>query len=98
MTSEQRILIELTDIVGVEFECPKCNAKVLYPFTKHYDRLLSHCPNCNETWFDTNDNIHPSNPQIVDQVANMIGNLRKILCRTDIHAYVRLQVSSGTKI
>jgi hypothetical protein len=33
MTKEIRTLIELSDITGVEFECRKCEAKILYTTT-----------------------------------------------------------------
>jgi hypothetical protein len=98
MTSEVRTLIEFTDIIGIEFECPKCAAKILYPLDKHYDRLLSLCPNCDQTWFDTNDRIHPAEPQVIDQVTNLIAHFRKLVARTDIHAHVRIQVKNEQEI
>jgi hypothetical protein len=68
--------------------------KVLYPLANLYDRLLNQCPNCNETWFDMNPRLHPTQPQAAQQVASIIAQLRKIAERTDLHANVRLQVSN----
>jgi predicted nucleic acid-binding Zn-ribbon protein len=94
MMNEQRTLIELTDIIGVEFECAKCGAKVLYPLAKHYNRILSQCPNCNENWLDYNPKIHPADPQLNQQVVNIIAQLRSLGERPDLHAHVRVHVSN----
>ena len=39
MTKETRTLIEHSAITGVEFECRKCEAKILYPLRTEYERL-----------------------------------------------------------
>ena len=92
MTSEQRTLIELLDITGIEFGCRKCGAKILYPVAKH-DRLSEQCPNCYEPWFITPDNQHPSTPTTAEGVKNIIASLHKLAQSPLILAQVRMVVA-----
>ncbi len=50
MTAEQRTLIEIQDVVGFEFECPRCESRVYIPIDR-YDMIKSVCGNCREAWF-----------------------------------------------
>jgi predicted RNA-binding Zn-ribbon protein involved in translation (DUF1610 family) len=94
MTTETRILIEFSDIFGVEFECPHCGAKIVYPLAKPYQRLGSLCPSCNEGWFaPQNPAAHPSTPSVAKQVFEGLLAFQQLLSRSDIHARVRLQVN-----
>ena len=49
MTIEKRCLIELGDVLGVEFICHSCGAKTLLG-TNDKPRTLWDCPVCKETW------------------------------------------------
>ena len=94
MTSETRTLIEFKDIFGVEFECPLCGAKIMYPLAKPYQRLASICPSCNEGWFaPKNPSEHPSAPSAAKQVFEGLLAFQELIKRSDIHAHVRLQVN-----
>ena len=46
MTVETRYLIELSDILGVEFQCRECGAKTLLDKPK----VLLECPLCKSDW------------------------------------------------
>lgn len=46
MTVETRCLIELSDILGVEFQCLNCGAKTLLDKPK----VLLECPVCKADW------------------------------------------------
>lgn len=92
MTIETRTLIELTDISGVEFECPHCKAKTLYPFENQCDRLAENCPNCNEAWFLNPNPKHPSEPTTAEGVKKTISSLRKLGENQLIRARVRLAI------
>ena len=94
MTSENRTLLELADIAGVEFECRKCGAKVLYPMEKQYDRLADTCPNCSEPWFADNPNRNPAEPSISERVKRTLSSLRAIGASAEIRAQVRLYVKT----
>jgi hypothetical protein len=94
MAVHTRVLIESKDILGVEFECPQCGAKVLYPLVKPYLRLVETCPSCNESWFaPINMAAHPSTPPTAKQVLEGLANFQKLLTRTDVHARIRLQIN-----
>lgn len=45
MTNEPRWYIELSDIVGIEFECGHCHARLLYSLAKAPDRVVGGCLN-----------------------------------------------------
>jgi hypothetical protein len=92
MPSESRTFIQLTDILGVEFECPKCEAKILYPIKKHYDPLPESCPSCGERWFNENSNLPENQPRIVELVQKTLTSLHNIAETPAIEARVRLNI------
>lgn len=49
MTAENRIVVKLSDIVLVRFECRKCHAVFSWPPSK-WERLPYTCQNCQEPW------------------------------------------------
>jgi predicted RNA-binding Zn-ribbon protein involved in translation (DUF1610 family) len=95
MTTETRTLIELKDVLGVEFGCPTCGAKTLYPMAKSFQRLAESCPNCGEDWFAPRNPVHhPSTPTAAKQVLDGLISFKELISRSDIHAHVRLQVNT----
>jgi len=98
MAVQTRILIESKDILGLEFECPHCATKVLYPLDKPSPRLAGTCPSCGESWFTPiNMAVHPSTPPTAKQVLDGLISFQKLLTRTDIHAHIRLQINGLTE-
>ena len=94
MTIEHRTLIELSDITGIEFECPQCQTKVFYPLAKEPYRLAQSCPNCNQTWLEIDTktaNVHHSG----DAVLELITKLRKATESSFVKAHVRLYVNDA---
>jgi hypothetical protein len=96
MTSEMRTLIEMTDIVGIEFECRNCKAKILYPLEKHYERLSESCPNCRDPWFAP-DTANPRATPAADEVKKIFATLHKVAESPLVLAQVRLCVSGLPK-
>jgi hypothetical protein len=47
MTAETVHLIDLSDIVGIEFLCSHCGSRTLHVLGK-FDRVPATCPNCHE--------------------------------------------------
>ena len=94
MAIQTRALIESKDILGIEFECPHCGAKVLYPLDKPFNAMAEKCPGCNEDWFaPKNPAAHPTLPSPFREVFAGIVNFQNLLSRKDIYAHVRLQVN-----
>lgn len=93
MTSETRTLIEPKDISSIEFECPKCSTKILYPLDRSYDRLADKCPNCFEPWFD-DENRRISEESTPDLVLKTLESLRNISTTPKIKAHVKLQIAA----
>lgn len=48
MTLEKKYLIELSDILGIEFECASCKSKIT--FVMESPHSLDRCPNCQSNW------------------------------------------------
>ena len=90
MATETRTFLKLSDISGVEFECRKCGAKILYPIKKHYDPLPENCPSCSAPLFDNNPNLPSDQPQIVELVQKTLISLHNISDTPAVHAQVRL--------
>jgi hypothetical protein len=97
MVSETRTLIEMTDIVGIEFACRKCGAKILYPLAEHYNRLSEKCPNCYEPWFTKNVAAHSSAETAADEVKKIFATLHKVATSPEVLAQVRLSISGVAK-
>lgn len=92
MTSEIRTSVEFQDVTGLEFECPKCHAKVLHPFHRGQNRKkISHCPICGENWYITQ---RPTDA--LDQIAAFIATFDALSAHKDIFAKIRLSVAEGT--
>jgi hypothetical protein len=47
MTLETKHLIEIGDIVSIEFTCKKCTSTLLYSIAQ-FGRVPTQCPNCKE--------------------------------------------------
>jgi hypothetical protein len=94
MTVEHNTLIELGDITGIEFGCAKCGAKLFYPFNGQLMRIPETCPNCYEPWLVRDNSLHPTTPQTVDAVREMIANFRKMATSPYVKAHVRLQITN----
>ncbi len=92
MTLEHRTLIELTDITGLEFECPHCKTKVFYPLKEKPYRLAQNCPNCNETWLAIDDKT-ASARHTGEAVLELITNLRRAAESPFVRANIRLQIA-----
>lgn len=93
MPSESRTFIQLSDILGVEFECPKCQARILYPIRKHYEPLPESCPSCGQVWFNENPDLPEGQPRIVELVQKTLTSLHNISETPAIRACVRLNIS-----
>jgi hypothetical protein len=50
MMFEDRQLIGLEDIAGIQYECLRCHAKQILPIAA-LQRAPKKCANCNEEWF-----------------------------------------------
>jgi hypothetical protein len=52
MTNETRVFVEISDLLGVEFECGHCHARFLYDLNEVVTRIIATCPNCGEMFYD----------------------------------------------
>jgi hypothetical protein len=90
MTSEIRTLIDIAEIVGVEFKCKHCGAQVLYPIEKlDPERLLRNCPNCKEEWFFFGGDIATND---FDLLRQFVIGLKRLLGRESVKAQISWQV------
>jgi hypothetical protein len=96
MTTQRRTLIELGDIVAIEYECRHCHARYSVPVDRA-DRRPGRCQNCREDWLDPQNGDTSAKGSAVysdDQlVSEFVGNLREAQ-RRKFGAAVRIEVSS----
>jgi hypothetical protein len=95
MTSENRTLVELKDVLGVEFECSKCQSKFLYSLSNQHQRLLDKCPNCFEPWFMQSLEIPFNQPSLGDQISSWMNGMRNISLHQGVKAKVRLHITTA---
>lgn len=51
MTRQTKRFIELSDVLGLHFQCMRCGTALLIPLSKEiYVNNLSACPNCEKQW------------------------------------------------
>ena len=95
MTSETRILIEVSDVSGIELECPDCRARVFYPVEKNHDRIARQCPNCNREWFTFSDDPRNRGSVSMEQIKMLLRVVGFLGKPTDMHAHLRLHVNTS---
>ena len=71
MTAERRVVIEIGDIKGFEFECPKCGTRTYVP-VQNYSGIRQSCQNCPENWFEA---IGARDHQLIHE---MLQNIRTV--------------------
>ena len=92
MTKETRTLVEITDIDGLDFECPKCGTRITYPLATFPREINTRCPGCPQDWFVGDIKI-PGNPTYGPvAIAKLVEALQDLPNRADIHAHVRLHM------
>jgi len=55
VTYETKYLIDVSDVLGVEFECKKCKTKIALAITDSA-KAVWECPICNEEWIVSGTN------------------------------------------
>jgi hypothetical protein len=98
MTSEIRTLIELSDIMGIEIECPECHLTIAYPMAKLV-RMVANCPHCNQDWFDHTMGRSAETYPALDSLQQIATQLRALTRndRTDIRAKIRVRIDVDQK-
>jgi predicted RNA-binding Zn-ribbon protein involved in translation (DUF1610 family) len=87
MVVESRHLIEPSDVISVEFSCPKCDARILHRL-EGFSRVPLRCPNCHE------DLIQPEGPEYV-AIEDAVNALRR-LREGQKAAKIRFEIKDGT--
>ena len=88
MTTELRTLIDLKDIIGLEFGCPKCPAKVVQPFFIVKDQQRTQvlkCPSCGANWYATE---HKTSAP--DMLATLMQTFEAVASHSDVYASIKL--------
>ena len=72
----QRTMLDLKDIIGIEYTCAHCQSNYLVPIDK-FDRPIYQCPNCKETLVLPG---HADSAAISDEASltNFVDNLRDL--------------------
>ncbi len=90
MTMQERLLLELGDILGIEYTCGHCQAKYLVPIER-FDRVIYQCPNCKEGLVKSG---HPDSTKRSDEAAlhNFVEALLDLRSR---ELGIRLELSAS---
>ncbi len=76
MTSEQRVLYDIADLLGLRLECVKCHAAIDYaPGSKFPIEVPAQCPSCRETW---KDSLRPGTSVLIEQVIAQLRRLQEV--------------------
>jgi hypothetical protein len=97
MTSETRTMVELADILGIEFGCPKCRAKVFYSLQEQPSRIVDKCPNCFEPFYTPLPPAPQREPPLYEQVGNWINGLCNLRVHKDLRAKLCFHVNTSTE-
>lgn len=66
MTVDDRVTIDLGDVLAIQCECPTCRTAVSYPPMGWQPRAMQ-CPGCNRSWW----NLGSNELQFLEQIANL---------------------------
>lgn len=93
MTVDHRTLIELADIIAIEYECPHCHVRHSVPLNT-WDGVTEKCPNCRTEWVRA---THTSGdrPTDVSIVHNFMLELKRMQER-DFGAVMRLEIKGSS--
>jgi hypothetical protein len=69
-------MLDLKDILGVEYTCGHCQSKYLVPLSK-FDRVIHQCPNCKEGLINAQRDSSPR-PSDESALLNFVGALNDI--------------------
>lgn len=58
MTNEAQCFIDLADLIALEFECTKCQTRLLYKLDKEPTRVVGGCPNCREELYTSEEALN----------------------------------------
>lgn len=87
MTSQNRLLIELSDILSIEIACKACGSSVGVPLNAAR-RFPTTCPNCNADWFG----MDASAPQPLQGFVDVCKQLSRVIERYGKGVGLRLEV------
>lgn len=77
-------------MVGVEFECGHCHARLLYKLPDEPVRIAFQCPNCNERFYDADRQGD------VEELFRLMVGLPRLA--KDAKAAIRIQISPQNPI
>ncbi len=90
MTSEIKHTIELSDILGIEFECRHCKGKVALSLDT--TRSFPDCPLCGEEWFPNGSVENTS----ISKLLNIFKN-SQAATKSSKDVFLRIQIASPPK-
>jgi DNA-directed RNA polymerase subunit RPC12/RpoP len=80
MTIEQRTLVPLTDITGIEYACNHCGSRYMVA-TEHFDTAISQCPNCRTEIVSTKFGAGGGKTNDTSALYDLVHALRDVVSR-----------------
>jgi hypothetical protein len=75
VTAESKYLIDLTDIIGFEYECHACKGKVTVGGDCRRT-VFTECPLCNANWVDVHTQEEQNIREFVNSLRTAVGSLQ----------------------
>ena len=95
MTVQQKLFIELTDIVSLRFECKTCHAALQICLDSHRHGILRQCPACNADWALMNNGMASKNAEMHFQnFMTVIKNLEALTKDVPLGFQMYLEIKS----
>lgn len=90
MTIDDRLTIDLADILSIQFECKKCHTTINYCL-KGWEPSPLQCPNCKETrWGNFGTELQSAQ--------SLAGSMRALLAHAENSAFcIRLQIENPSR-
>lgn len=73
MTTENRRLIDLNEILGFDFECHKCHSRKFIPLAEFVTQI-GQCPHCSARWYPAEELFQES----ISRLASVIKNIKSL--------------------
>lgn len=101
MTKENRLFVGLKDLIGVEFVCVNCKAKVVLP-PDRWAKFPRSCPSCDHKWIDDRKESVPFGALFymldgIRKLAECLGkrDIVKVESSSYVGCNVNFQISEG---
>jgi hypothetical protein len=102
MTIRKTNTISLDEIVGLQFECRKCNVKINIPISAQ-GRMLSTCTFCGDSWVvqnrtDLHERLFTWLNQLITSLKEAADGTSNVNCTVSIEVKPEIKLPDGKEV